>query len=300
MNDKPSSIRQVTVVGAGTMGSGIAQVCATAHCDVHLVDVVAGQTQRAMKTIEQSLKRFAEKKRISEEVGTILGRIRTGQSMEVCQDSDLVIEAVFEDLSLKTDIFRQLEKSVSPRAILATNTSAISITEIASVTSSPVRVVGIHFFSPVPLMQVAEVIRGMETNDETMDLAVHFVKTLGKEPIVVNRDVPGFLLNRINLPSSLEAIRLVEQGIGTIEDVDKGVKLAFGRPMGIFELGDIVGLDVTLNACDAIYKETKDLKYLPPVLLRRMVKAGRLGKKTGRGWYEYNPDGTRKSEKDRS
>jgi len=133
-----------------------------------------------------------------------------------------------------------------------------------------------------------------------MDLAVHFVKTLGKEPIVVNRDVPGFLLNRINLPSSLEAIRLVEQGIGTIEDVDKGVKLAFGMPMGIFELGDIVGLDVTLNACDAIYKETKDLKYLPPVLLRRMVKAGRLGKKTGRGWYEYNPDGTRKSEKDRS
>jgi len=293
------SIRQVTVVGAGTMGSGIAQVCATAHYDVRLVDVIAEQTQRATKAIEQSLKRLAEKKRISEEVTTILGRIRTSQSMEVCQDSDLVIEAVFEDLSLKTDIFRQLEKSVSPHAILATNTSAISITEIASVTSSPSRVVGIHFFSPVPMMQVAEVIRGMETNDETMDLAVLFIKSLGKEPIIVNRDVPGFLLNRINLPSNLEAIRLVEQGIGTIEDVDKGVRLAFGRPMGIFELGDIVGLDVTLNACDAIYKETKDLKYLPPVLLRRMVKAGRFGKKAGKGWYEYNPDGTRKSEKDK-
>jgi len=199
------SIRQVTVVGAGTMGSGIAQVCATAHYDVRLVDVIAEQTQRATKAIEQSLKRLAEKKRISEEVTTILGRIRTSQSMEVCQDSDLVIEAVFEDLSLKTDIFRQLEKSVSPHAILATNTSAISITEIASVTSSPSRVVGIHFFSPVPMMQVAEVIRGMETNDETMDLAVLFIKSLGKEPIIVNRDVPGFLLNRINLPSNLEA-----------------------------------------------------------------------------------------------
>ena len=137
-------------------------------------------------------------------------------------------------------------------------------------------------------------IRGMETRDETMNKAIQFVKTLGKEPIVVNKDIPGFLLNRINLPSNLEAIRMVEQGIGTIEDIDKGVKLAFGRPMGIFEVGDLVGLDVTLQACDAIYEETKDPKYLTPVLLRRMVKAGRLGKKVGRGWYEYCPDGTRK------
>ncbi len=293
-------IKRVGVVGAGTMGSGIAQVCAAAHYEVHLVDVIAEQTQRAIKAIEQSLKRFAEKKRISEEVSTILGRIEASQSMEACKDLDLVVEAVFEDLSLKTDVFRQLGKCVSPHAILATNTSAISITEIASVASSPSRVLGIHFFSPVPMMQVVEVIRGMETNDETMELAAHFVKSLGKEPIIVNKDVPGFLLNRINLPSNLEAIRLVEQGIGTIEGIDKGVKLAFGRPMGIFELGDIVGLDVTLNACDAIYKETKDLKYLPPVLLRRMVKAGRLGRKAGKGWYEYNPDGTRKGEKDRS
>ncbi len=292
------AIKQVVVVGAGTMGSGIAQICATAHYQVHLIDVISEQTERAMKLIEQSLKKFAEKNRISEEVSTILGRITTGQSMELCKDSDLVAEAVFEDFSLKADIFRQLEKYVSLHTILATNTSAISITGIASVTTCPWRVVGIHFFSPVPMMQVAEVIRGMETNDETMDLAAHFVKSLGKEPIIVNKDVPGFLLNRVNLPSSLEAIRLVEQGIGTIEDVDKGVKLAFGRPMGIFELGDIVGLDITLNACDAIYEETKDLKYLPPVLLRRMVKAGRLGKKSGKGWYEYNPDGKRKNEKD--
>ncbi len=288
------SIQQVTVVGAGTMGSGIAQVCATARYDVNLVDVVPEQTQRAMKAIEQSLKKFAEKKRISEEVSTILRRIEISSSMDVCRDSELVVEAVFEDLSLKAEVFRELDKYAPVHAILATNTSAISITEIASVTTSPWRVVGIHFFSPVPMMQVAEVIKGMETHDETMQMAAQFVRSLGKEPIVVNKDVPGFLLNRINLPSNLEAIRMVEQGIGTVEDIDKGVKLAFGRPMGIFELGDIVGLDVTLNACDAIYKETKDLKYLPPVLLRRMVKAGRLGKKVGKGWYEYNSDGIRK------
>lgn len=293
-------IKRVGVVGAGTMGAGIAQVCATAHYEVHLVDVVPEQTQRAMKAIEQSLKMFADKNRISEEVATILGRIATSQSMEVCKDSNLVVEAVFEDLSLKTDIFRQLEESVPFHAILATNTSAISITEIASVTNNPARVVGIHFFSPVPLMKVAEVIRGLQTSDETMEMAIEFVKSLDKQPIIVNRDMPGFLLNRINLPSNLEAIRMVEQGIGTVEDIDKGVKLAFGRPMGIFEIGDIVGLDVTLNACDTIYKETKDPKYLPPVLLRRMVKAGRVGKKVGKGWYEYNPNGTRKGEKDRS
>jgi 3-hydroxybutyryl-CoA dehydrogenase len=289
----------VAIVGAGTMGSGIAQVCATAGYKVQLMDASPEQTQRAVKLIEQSLKRFAEKERLSEEVSTILGRITTSQSMETFRDLDLVVEAVFEDLSLKADVFLQLEKFVPLHTILATNTSAISITEIASMMTSPWRMVGIHFFSPVPMIQVAEVIRGMETRDEILDEAIQFVKSLGKEPIVVNKDIPGFLLNRINLPSILEAIRLVEQGIGTIEDVDKGVKLAFGRPMGIFELGDLVGLDVTLNACKAIYEETKDAKYLPPVLLRRMVKVGRLGKKSRKGWYEYNPDGTRKKEKEK-
>jgi 3-hydroxybutyryl-CoA dehydrogenase len=135
----------------------------------------------------------------------------------------------------------------------------------------------------------------MQTNDHTMEMTTRFIDSLDKRPIAVNRDIPGFLLNRINLPSNLEAMRMVEQGIATIEDVDEGVKLAFGRPMGIFELGDLVGLDVTLNACDAIYAETKDSKYLPPVILRRMVKAGRLGKKVGQGWYEYSADGSRRS-----
>jgi 3-hydroxybutyryl-CoA dehydrogenase len=288
------SIRQVTVVGAGTMGSGIAQVCATASYQVVLVDISGEQLCRGMNSIEQSLNKFAEKKKITEIVPHILRRISTSQSVEDCKGADIIVEAVFEDIALKKDLFEQLDQFSPARAVVATNTSAISITEIASATTSPWRIVGIHFFSPVPMMQTAEVIRGMETSDETMNKAIQFVKTLGKEPIVVNKDIPGFLLNRINLPSNLEAIRMVEQGIGTIDDIDKGMKLAFGRPMGIFELGDLVGLDITLRACDAIYEETKDPKYLTPVLLRRMVKAGRLGKKVGRGWYDYHPDGTKK------
>jgi 3-hydroxybutyryl-CoA dehydrogenase len=176
----------------------------------------------------------------------------TSQSIEACKKADVVVEAVFEDAMWKKDVSGQLDKIAPTHAVLATNTSAISITEIASATTTPQRIVGIHFFSPVPMIQVAEVIQGMETDDETTDRAIQFVKSLGKEPIVVNNDIPGFLLNRINLPSNLEAIRMVEQGIGTVQDIDKGVKLAFGRPMGIFEIGNLVGLDVTLRACDAI------------------------------------------------
>jgi len=204
------------------------------------------------------------------------------------------MEAVYENLDVKKCIFQEVCRHVSEEAILATNTSAISITAIGACASHPARVVGIHFFNPVPMLKAVEVIRGIETSDQTMESAAQFIVSLGKKPIIVDKDVPGFLLNRINLPSNLEAMRLLEQGIGTIEDIDEGVKLAFGRPMGIFELGDLVGLDVTMAACDAIYSETKDPKYLPPVILRRMVKAGRLGKKTGKGWYEYNSDGTRK------
>ena len=287
-------IECVGVVGAGTMGSGIAQVCAASKYGVTLIDIGEEQLNRAIQSITQSLERFAKKKQLTEEVSAVLERITIAQSMESCKEAGIVVEAVYEDLSLKRETFRQLERVVAPDAILATNTSAISITAMASATRSPGRVVGIHFFSPVPLMKAVEVIRGLQTTDETMERAVRFVASLDKESIVVNKDIPGFLLNRINLPSTLEAIRLVEQGVGTVEDVDKGVKLAFGRPMGIFEVGDLVGLDVTLNACDSLYKETGDLKYLPPILLRQMVQAGRLGKKVGKGWYEYSSDGTKK------
>ena len=288
------NLKQISVVGAGTMGAGIAQVCAVARYRVTLVDLDPKQLDRAKESIHNSLGRFAHKDKLSESVSAIMARIEYGQELAVCGNADLSIEAVYEDIDVKTGIIRELSQVIDPSAIIGTNTSAISITALAAAAINPERVIGIHFFNPVPMLKAVEIVRGMETSDGTMDMTTQFVASLEKQPIAVNRDIPGFLLNRINLPSNLEAIRMVEQGVATIEDVDQGVKLAFGRPMGIFELGDLVGLDVTLNACDAIYAETKDLKYLPPILLRRMVKAGRLGRKTGNGWYAYNADGSKK------
>lgn len=287
------NLKQISVVGAGTMGAGIAQVCAVSRYRVTLVDLEPKQLDRAKESIRNSLDRFARKNKLSESVSAIMARIEYHQELAVCGNADMAIEAVYEDIEVKTGIIQELSQVIDPAAIIGTNTSAISITALASAATNPERVVGIHFFNPVPMLKAVEVVRGMETSDDTMDVTKQFITSLGKQPIVVNHDIPGFLLNRINLPSNLEAIRMVEQGVATIQDVDQGVRLAFGRPMGIFELSDLVGLDVTLNACDAIYAETKDPKYLPPVLLRRMVKAGRLGKKTGNGWYAYNADGSK-------
>ena len=207
----------------------------------------------------------------------------------------MVIEAVFEDLELKKEVFSLLDQTCRAKTLFASNTSAIPITELASATRRPDKFLGLHFFSPVPMMQAVEVIRGISTSDETFQKGEAFVKRIGKEPILVNRDVPGFIINRINLPSSVEAMRLVEQGVATVEDIDKGLRLGAGRRMGIFETGDMVGLDITYGALMALYKETGDSRWYPPLLLRRKVKAGHLGKKTGKGWYEYNPDGTKKS-----
>ena len=289
------NLKQISVVGAGTMGAGIAQVCAVARYRVTLVDLDPKQLDRAKDSIDNSLGRFAHKKKLSESVSTIMARIEYRQELAACGNADMAIEAVYEDIEVKTGIIQELSQVIDPAAIIGTNTSAISITALAAAAIKPQRVIGIHFFNPVPMLKAVEVVRGMETSDDTMHVTTQFIVSLEKQPIVVNHDIPGFLLNRINLPSNLEAIRMVEQGVATIEDVDQGVKLAFGRPMGIFELSDLVGLDVTLNACDAIYAETKDPKYLPPVLLRRMVKAGRLGRKTGTGWYAYNADGSKKA-----
>ena len=184
-------------------------------------------------------------------------------------------------------------KDVEPRPS-SSNTSAIPITELAAVTKRPGKVLGLHFFNPVPLMQAVEVVKGAGTTEETISKGKEFVAQIGKESIMVNRDVAGFLINRINFPSTLEAMRMVEEGVGTVEDIDKGLRLASGRRMGIFETGDMVGLDVTYNALLAIYQETGDPRWFPPMILRRKVKAGELGRKTGRGWYEYNQDGSRK------
>ena len=288
-------IKRVFIVGAGLMGSGIAQVSAQSGINATLNDISQEAIDKGLKDIAWSVSKFIEKGKLTEDKETILNRISIDNDLSGAADTDLVIEAVFENLELKQDIFRKLDGICQKSTILASNTSAIPITELASVTKRAGKVLGIHFFSPVPMMAVVEIIRGINTTEETMLAGVDFVKSIGKEPIRVESDVAGFLLNRINFPSTIEAIRLVEQGIGTVEDIDKGMRLGFGRKMGPFETGDMAGLDVTYGALMACYEETKDPRFYPPQLLRRKVKAGHLGRKTGKGWYEYNEDGTKKT-----
>lgn len=288
------AIQKVFIAGSGLMGSGIAQVCAQAGIQVFMTDIHQDILNRALKNISWSLSKFIEKGKVSENLETVMSRIRTSMDFTAGGQVDLAIEAVFERLDLKQEVFRKLDEICRPETLLASNTSAIPITELAALTKRPEKIFGLHFFNPVPMMDVVEVIKGVRTSEEAMQTGVHFVRTIGKEPIRVERDVPGFLLNRINLIGYVEAIHLLEQGIGSVSDIDKGVRLAFGRRMGPFETGDLVGLDVSYGALTAIYEEDKDIRYYPPQLLRRKVKAGELGRKTGRGWFEYNSDGTRK------
>ena len=286
-------IKKVIVVGSGLMGSGIAQVCAQAGIDVFLNDVSQAALDKAIKNIEWSVGKFVEKGKLAEKKETVVGRITTIKDLkkEQVQDVDLAIEAVFEQLELKQRIFEELDQICSPNTLLASNTSTIPISDLAAVTQRADKVLGLHFFSPVPMMQVVEVIKGISTADETVRIGQEFVKKLAKESIMVNRDVAGFAINRINLPSVIEAINLVEQGVVSVEDVDKGLRLGLGRKMGIFETGDMVGLDVTYGGLTAMYNETGDPRWFPPLLLRRKVKAGHLGRKTGKGWYQYDKDG---------
>ncbi|MEJ2728087.1 MAG: 3-hydroxyacyl-CoA dehydrogenase family protein [Deltaproteobacteria bacterium] len=286
-------VKKVLVVGSGLMGSGIAQVCAQAAIGVFLNDASEDALNKAIKNIEWSVGKFIEKGKLTEEKKTILGRITLIRDLEKGKDVDLAIEAVFEQLELKQQIFEKLDQLCAAHTLLASNTSAIPISDLAAVTLRADKVLGLHFFSPVPMMPVAEVIKGISTTDETARAGGDFVNKIGKEAIMVNRDVPGFAINRINFPSTIEAMNLVEQGVVSIEDVDKGLRLGLGRKMGIFETGDMVGLDVTYGALMAMYRETGDSRWYPPLLLRRRVKAGHLGRKTGRGWYQYDKDGNK-------
>jgi 3-hydroxybutyryl-CoA dehydrogenase len=286
-------ITKVIVVGSGLMGSGIAQVCAQAGIQVFLNDVSPEALDKAIKNIEWSVGKFIEKGKLAEKKETIIDRITPITDLDSAKDIDLAIEAVFEQLELKQQIFEELDQSCAAHTLLASNTSAIPISDLAAVTHRAAKVLGLHFFSPVPMMQVVEVIKGISTTDETAKAGGDFVKKIGKEAIMVNRDVPGFAINRINFPSAIEAMNLVEQGVVSVEDVDKGLRLGLGRKMGIFETGDMVGLDVTYGALMAMYKETGNPRWYPPLLLRRRVKAGHLGRKTGRGWYRYDKDGNK-------
>ena len=286
-------IKKVLVVGSGLMGSGIAQVCAQAGIHVFLNDVSRKALDKALKNIEWSVDKFIEKGKLTEEKKTVIDRITLTRNLDPAKDIDLAIEAVFEQLELKQRIFGELDQICGAHTLLASNTSAIPISELAAVTRRADKVLGLHFFSPVPMMQAVEVIKGISTSAETARIGKAFAQKIGKEPIMVNRDVAGFVINRINFPAAIEAMELVEQGVATVDDIDKGLRLASGRKMGIFETGDMVGLDVTYGALMAMYKETGNPRWYPPLLLRRKVKAGHLGRKTGKGWYTYDKHGNK-------
>lgn len=288
------TISKVFIIGAGTMGSGIGQACAQAGLEVSLYDTSQQALDKALKGIAWSVGKFIEKEKVTGSLEDIMGRIKTSTSTDAASQADLVIEAAFENLEVKRQLFAALDPLLSPQALVASNTSSIPISELAAAITDPERFVGLHFFNPVPMMQAVEVIRGVLTSDEAFAKGREFVLSLGKEPISVNRDVAGFVINRINYPATMEALRLVEQGVATVEDIDKGLRLASGRKMGIFETSDLVGLDVTYGALMAMHRETGEERWFPPMILRRKVKAGHLGRKTGKGWYQYNPDGTRK------
>lgn len=288
-------IKEALVIGSGTMGSGIAQVCAQCGLSVSLCDVSQPMLDKALKTMRSSVTKFVEKGTIKESVDTVMGRIKTSTDYSGISDADIVIEAVFEKAEVKTEVLKKISSTAGEKTIIATNTSAIPISKLAAAVSRSGNFLGLHFFNPVPMMMAVEVIKGIATSDETFRFGADFVRFIGKEPIMVHRDIAGFILNRINMLTNMEAMRLVEQGVATPEDIDKGVRLAFGRKMGIFETNDLVGLEVALAAYTNTYEEEKDPRFYPPHILRQKVYAGHLGRKTGKGWYEYNPDGTRKS-----
>jgi 3-hydroxybutyryl-CoA dehydrogenase len=278
----------LAVIGAGLMGSGIAQVAAQAGWRVTLRDLDDAATARGLAAVRGSLEKFAAKGTIAaDDVDAALGRITLTTDLAAAADADIVVEAVFERLDLKQDVFRQLDAICKDTAVLATNTSAIPVTQIAAVTDRPEAVVGTHFFSPVPMMKLCELVRGFKTSDATLATARAFAEEIGKTCIVVNRDIAGFVTTRLITALVMEAVALVESGVVTPEDLDIACKLGFGHAMGPLATTDLTGVDVLLHATRNIYTDTADPKFFPPELLQRMAAAGDLGRKTGKGFYEY-------------
>jgi len=286
-------VKKIFVAGAGLMGGGIAQVCAQAGYSVVMRDLTDEILDKGLKAMRWSVGKMVEKGKVQGTTEAIMGRIRKTTELSGAADADFVFEAVIENMDAKRALFSELDKICPPHTIFGTNTSAIPVTNIAEATKRASRLVWTHFFSPVPMMRIVEIVRGLLTSDETTETAERLCQSLGKETIRVNRDVAGFALNRINFPSTIEAIKLVEAGVVSVEDVDKGMRLGFGRPMGPFETADMAGLDVGFNAMSAVYAETQDEKFHPPMLLQRKVKIGQLGRKTGVGWYRYDEKGNK-------
>lgn len=277
----------VCVIGAGTMGNGIAQVFATRGANVLLVDLDSEALDRGISAIGKSLGRMVKKEKISQaDADAILGRVSKATSLSDITDQDLIVEAVVEKLEVKEAVFSELDRVAKPGAILATNTSSISITKIAAATSRPEAVIGMHFMNPVPIMKLVEVIRGHATSDETADAVMAASSDLGKVP-VMTEDYPGFVSNRVLMPMINEAVFCLMEGVADREGIDEIMKLGMAHPMGPLTLADLIGLDVCLDILEVLHKGLGDDKYRPCPLLRRMVFAGHLGRKTGRGFYEY-------------
>ncbi len=281
-------IRTIGVIGAGTMGNGIAQVCATAGFPVVITDIAQAALDRAMKAIDTSLERMVNKQKMTAaDKAATLARLTISTDMKALADCDLVIEAATENIGLKQKIFSSIDAVVKSDALIASNTSSISISKLAAATKRPSQFIGMHFFNPVPVMALVELIRGMQTSDETLAAVRAVVVKIGKAPIVV-RNSPGFAVNRILVPMLNEACFALGEGVATPEDIDEGMKLGCNHPIGPLALCDMIGLDVMLDVMNVFYESFKDSKYRPAPLLVEMVEAGYLGRKTGRGFYTYD------------
>jgi 3-hydroxybutyryl-CoA dehydrogenase len=282
------AIETVGVVGGGLMGSGIAQVAAAAGFRTRLREVTPALASQARGRVERSLSVGVDKGKVTpEQRDATLSRISVGTDVGEIATCDIVVEAVIEDLAVKTALWRELDRGAPPATIFASNTSSLTIADMAVTSGRPDRVVGLHFFNPVPLMALVEVVRAITTSEATVRAATEFVRRLGKQPIAA-RDTSGFVVNRLLIPYMLDAIRAVEQGVASVADIDTGMRLGAGHPMGPLTLLDFVGLDTTLRIAEIMYTEFRESRFAPPPLLRQMVTAGMFGRKSGRGFYDYS------------